>query len=82
MNTSPKRLQTVAQENLENTSNQHTEGRTAVDFETPEALIAWDRSQTPVPEELRARVTASLAQPAGAASPNGDDLKPWWRRLF
>ena len=82
MNPSPKRLQTVTQENLENASNQHSEGRTAVDFETPEALIAWDRSQTPVPEELRARVTASLAQPAGAASPNGDDLKPWWRRLF
>ena len=82
MNTSPKRLQTVAQENLENTSNQHTEGRTAVDFETPEALIAWDRSQTPVPEELLARVTASLAHPAGAASPTGDDAKPWWRRLF
>ena len=82
MNTSPKRLQTVAQENLENASNQHTEGRTAVDFETPEALIAWDRSQTPVPEELLARVTASLAHPAGAASPTGDDAKPWWRRLF
>ena len=82
MNTSPKRLQTVAQENLENASNQHTEGRTAVDFETPEALIAWDRSQTPVPEELRARVMASLAHPAGAASPTGDDAKPWWRRLF
>jgi hypothetical protein len=82
MNTSPKRLQTVAQENLENTSNQHTEGRTAVDFETPEALIAWDRSQTPVPEELLARVTASLAHPAGAASPTGDDAKPWWRRFF
>jgi hypothetical protein len=82
MNTSPKRLQTVAQENLENTSNQHTEGRTAVDFETPEALIAWDRSQTPVPEELRARVMASLAHPAGAASSTGDDAKPWWRRLF
>ena len=82
MNTSPKRLQTVAQENLENTSNQHTEGRTAVDFETPEALIAWDRSQTPVPEELLARVTASLAHPAGAASPTGDGVKPWWRRLF
>jgi len=82
MNTSPKRLQTVAQENLENASNQHTEGRTAVDFETPEALIAWDRSQTPVPEELRARVMASLAHPAGAASSTGDDAKPWWRRLF
>ena len=82
MNPPPKRLQTVTQENLENASHQHTEGRTAVDFETPEALIAWDRSQTPVPEELRARVTASLAHPAGAASPNGDDAKPWWRRLF
>ena len=82
MNTSPKRLQTVAQENLDNASNQHTEGRTAVDFETPEALIAWDRSQTPVPEELRARVMASLAHPAGAASSTGDDAKPWWRRLF
>ena len=82
MNTSPERLQTVTQENLENASNQRTECQSAVDFETPEALIAWDRSQTPVPEELRARVTASLAQPAGAASPTGDDLKPWWRRLF
>ena len=82
MNPSPKRLQTVAQENLENASNQHTEGRTAVNFETPEALIAWDRSQTPVPEELRARVMASLAHPAGGASSTGDDAKPWWRRLF
>ena len=82
MNPSPKRLQTVTQENLENASLQHTEGRTAVDFETPEALIAWDRSRTPVPEELRARVTASLAHPAGTTLPTGDDLKPWWRRLF
>lgn len=82
MNTSPQRLQAVTQEHLESASAQHTEVRTTVDFETPEALIAWDRSQTPVPEGLRARVTASLAHPAGGASPTGDDLKPWWRRLF
>jgi len=82
MNTSPQRLQAVTQEHLESASAQHTEGRTTVDFETPEALIAWDRSQTPVPEGLRARVTASLAHPAGAASPTADDAKPWWRRLF
>lgn len=82
MNSSSQRLQAITQENLESASTRQTEGRTTVDFETPEALIAWDRSQTPVPEGLRARVTASLAQPAGAASPTGDDLKPWWRRLF
>jgi hypothetical protein len=82
MNPSPQRLHAVTQEHLESASAQHTEGRTTVDFETPEALIAWDRSQTPVPEGLRARVTASLAHRAGAASPSGDELKPWWRRLF
>ena len=82
MNPSPQRLQAVTHVHLESASAQHTEGRTTVDFETPEALIAWDRSQTPVPEGLRARVTASLVQTAGAASPTGDDLKPWWRRLF
>jgi hypothetical protein len=82
MTPSPQRLQAVTQEHLESASAQHTEGRTTVDFETPEALIAWDRSQTPVPEGLRARVTASLAHRAGAASPSGDELKPWWRRLF
>ena len=82
MSTPSQRLQTVTQANLESTSTQHTEGRTPVDFETPEALIAWDRSQTPVPEDLRARVTASLANPAGGAPPIGTDLKPWWRQLF
>ena len=82
MSTPSQRLQTVTQANLESTSTQHTEARTPVDFETPEALIAWDRSRTPVPEELRARVTASLAHPAGTTLPTGDDVKPWWRRLF
>jgi len=82
MSTPSQRLQTVTQANLESASTQHTEGRTPVDFETPEALIAWDRSRTPVPEELRARVTASLAHPAGVTPPIGADLKPWWRRLF
>lgn len=82
MSTPSQRLQTVTQVNLESASTQHTEGRTPVDFETPEALIAWDRSRTPVPEDLRARVTASIANPAGTTLPTGDDLKPWWRQLF
>jgi hypothetical protein len=82
MNPSSQRLQAVTQENFESASALHTEGSTTVDFETPETLIAWDRSQTPVPEGLRDRVAASLAHPAGGASPTGDDLKPWWRRLF
>ncbi len=82
MNPSSQRLQAVTQENFESASALHTEGSTTVDFETPEALIAWDRSQTPVPEGLQDRVAASLAHPAGGASPTGDDLNPWWRRLF
>lgn len=48
-------------------------------FESPEALIAFDRAQTPVPEGLQRRVADAVAQaPQDGTSP----AKPWWRRLF
>lgn len=82
MNPPSTRLQQTRRQDLEAEQRQGQQVEGLRDFESPEALIAWDRSQTSVPEPLRARVVASLAQTHGAISPPEVGSKPWWRRLF
>jgi hypothetical protein len=48
-------------------------------FETPEALIAFDRDRTPVPDSLHRRVAEAVVSETGKEPPA---TVPWWRRLF
>lgn len=87
MNPPSIRLEQTRQQDLEaelqsaqQRATQQIEG--VRDFESPEALIGWDRSQTSVPVPLRSRVAASLAQTHGATPQEEVGSKPWWRRLF
>ncbi|MFM8877758.1 MAG: hypothetical protein ACKOKG_01290 [Verrucomicrobiota bacterium] len=82
MNPPSPRLQQTQGQDLEAHQRQVQQAEGLRDFESPEALIAWDRSQTPVPESLRSRVVASLARTEGSATHSTDASKPWWRRLF
>lgn len=48
-------------------------------FESPEALIAFDRARTPVPDGLRERVAGAVS---GKTPTEPPAPTPWWRRLF
>lgn len=87
MNSPSIRLEQIRRQDLEaeqratqQRATQQIEG--VRDFESPEALIAWDRSQTAVPGPLRSRVAASLARTDGSVAKTEVGSKPWWRRFF
>ena len=82
MNPPSIRLEQTRQQDLEAEQQAAQQVEGLRDFESPEALIAWDRSQTSVPVPLRSRVAASLAQTHGATPQTEVGSKPWWRRLF
>ena len=82
MNPPSIRLEQTRQQDLEAEQQAAQQVEGLRDFESPEALIAWDRSQTSVPVPLRSRVAASLAQTHGATPQAEVGSKPWWRRLF
>jgi len=81
MNPPSIRLEQTRQQDLEAEQQAAQQVEGLRDFESPEALIAWDRSQTSVPVPLRSRVAASLAQTHGATPQAEVGSKPWWRRL-
>ena len=61
---------------LESTQEQELQGDSTREFATPEELIAFDRTRTPVPDALHPRVSGAV-QKSAPESP-----KPWWKRLF
>jgi hypothetical protein len=61
---------------LESVQEQGLQADSALEFATPEELIAFDRSRTPVPEALHPRVSGAVRNSAP------ESPKPWWKRLF
>jgi hypothetical protein len=61
----------------ETTAQTHQQSTTqgAAEFASPEALLRYDASQTPVPPQVAERLRASLAtEPVKSDS--------WWRRIL